>query len=182
MGSESLRIRDISEEDIPLILNYWFNPDNLKYHQRRGTFGEEQLKLFQNQGDVLLEQAKTPQRNRKGTTAIIELNACPIGHIHLNDIRDDEKRRVHFHPWPNSRPNEIFGQAIGLGIQYLSLSIDYFVQTFGVPELIGDVAIENKFANFCMKKAGYSSMGEYKASYLGYEGNYHRYRLWPKLP
>jgi len=86
--------------------------------------------------------------------------------VHLNDIRDDEKLRVHFHPWPNALPSKSFGQAVLFWRQAIPLSMEHFFSTYGINEIIGDVSVNNKIANFCLKRLGHRPVEVVEETYI----------------
>lgn len=171
--------RDITEQDIPLMIDYWFNPDHQRYHEKRGAFGQAQVALLQNQEEIYKGQIETPIKERNYTTIILEKDLRQVAQVHLNDIRDDMTRRIHFHPWFKSLPNKSFGQAVRFWREAIPVSMNYFFSTYPISEIIGDVSVNNKIANFCLKKIGCISREVVQATYLGDEGLYNRYRFFP---
>jgi len=67
-----MRAREITEQDIPFMVNYWFNPDHQSYHEKRGAFGAAQLAWLQGQEEIYRKQIVTPVLERNYTTIILE--------------------------------------------------------------------------------------------------------------
>lgn len=125
------------------------------------------------------KQIATPVSERNYTTIILEKDFRSVAQVHLNDIRDDNKRRIHFHPWFKALPNQSFGQAISFWREALPVSMNYFFSTYGFKEIIGDVSVNNKIANFCLKRLGHLPVDVVEATYIGDTGLYNRYKFYP---
>ena len=170
-----MHVRDITEDDIPYIMDYWFNPANQAFHQKRGPFSDEQKALLVSQPEKLRAQIAIPEQDRNHTTAILEIGGKPVGHVLLNDIRDDHARRVHFHLWRNAATVRGFNHASKIWADAIAASATYFFSRYDMKEIVGDVSVENKIANRLLDRMGYKPVSMIRASYLGYEADYNRY-------
>ena len=172
-----LAIRDIKESDIPLIMDYWFNPKNQEYHSRRGSFGEAQRAALANDAELLLAQTKTPLMSRRSTTAIVEYRGRAIGHVLLNDIHSNEKRRMHFHAWPNTARIQNLGSVLTFLPKIVLVALDYFFQSYDIEYIIGDISAGNEPANYVLARMGFLPEETVEATYLGEMGRYSRYKF-----
>lgn len=174
-----MRVRDITEHDIPLMVDYWFNTNNQRYHEIRGAYGPDQKAFLQSQAELYRKQIAIPAVKRNNTTIILEYNLQAVAQVHLNDIRDEKARRIHFHPWIKAMPNRSFGQTISFWREAGPLSLRHFFSMYQLNEIIGDVSATNKIANFCLNRMGYEPTESVVATYIGAEGLYNRYRFYP---
>lgn len=158
------------------MLDYWLNPANLPYHKKRGT--DPKLWLDAEKETQYFNQlVDTPLLDRRGGAAVPVLNDKAIGHVLLNDWQDDGKRRLHFHMWRHLVTHETLGGSIKLAQKIIRLSVEYFLATYPVTDIIGDVAVSNRPANHVLKSMGMTPSETLQASYLGEMQPYYRYRF-----
>ena len=156
-------------------MDYWLNPANESFHQKRGPFSDAQKQLLVSQPEKILAQIRIPEKDRMHTTAILEVHGRAIGHLVLNDIRDEAKRRIHFHLWRKTGINHGLNHAAKMWDEVICLAKDYFSLKYGLAEIIGDVSTKNKIANYVLAKLGYAPTETVMESYLGYEAAYNRF-------
>lgn len=172
-----ITFRDPTESDIDAIMDYWFNPSNLDYHNSRGGISEDGWNLLRAQPERLRANAALPVSERKNTTAIILLDGQAIGHALINAIHDPEEQRLHFHMWRRQLPLKGLGTTVALFRGLVPALVDHFLQTYGVPHLIGEVAVGNRLANYTLQRLGYTPVDTVMARHLGDSAEYNRYRF-----
>lgn len=172
-----ITFRDPTESDIDAIMDYWFNPLNLDYHNSRGGIDEAGWDLLRAQPERLRANTALPIAERKNTTAIILVDGRAIGHTLVNAIREPEKQRLHFHLWRHQMTLGGLGTTVSLFRYLVPAIVAHFTQVYDMPYVTGDVAVTNRPANFILQRLGYMPAETVLASYLGDTQEYNRYRF-----
>lgn len=171
-----IEVQDLTENDIPMIMDYWFHPDNQDYHEKRGLdLHSEGAEILKQQPAILKKQIQIPVKDRKSTTAIIVLDGKKVGHVLLNNIQDEQSRRMHFHMWRHHLPKQNLGATTIILKQLIQESLKYFFQEFNLSNITGDISQSNKVALYVLSRAGFEPLTSVQASYLGQEGFYKRF-------
>lgn len=173
MAGGTITLRGVGKEDIPDILDYWFNPANRDYHMKRGSDPATFLSA-EREAAAYARTAETPLAERSSTTSVVLLDGKPIGHVLLNHFNDPEKCRMHFHVWRHRMPA---GDALPLISRIARESVRHFFETLPVQQITGDIAVANKPANFVLKRLGFTPSETLMCSYLGDSQLYNRYKF-----
>ena len=153
MKKMSLAVRELTEEDIPPLIEYWVNatPDFL------AGMGADinNIPPREEWEKMLREQISQPYREKKSYCIIWLLDDEPIGHSNVNKIRFGEEAYMHLHLWNNDTRQQ------GLGTQFVKLTIPLFFEMLKLRQLFCEPYALNPAPNRILEKTGFRFVKEY---------------------
>ncbi len=148
-----LTVREIKEEDIPYICEYWMGATS----EHLLGMGADPAKIpsrevFQN---MLENQLKTPYPKKQGYCIIWELDGQAVGHCNTNKIIFGQEAYMHLHLWNSPHRRK------GMGEQLVRKSLFYFFKNLEIKVLYCEPYALNPAPNKTLKKVGFKFVKEY---------------------
>jgi RimJ/RimL family protein N-acetyltransferase len=148
-----LAVREIREEDIEPISNYWLTSSPV-FMQSMGVDlsklpGKEQWK------EMLQEQISQSYEQKKSYCIIWELDGKAIGHSNINKIVFGKEAYMHLHIWSEKY------RKLSLGLPFIKLTIPCFFEKYKLQNLYCEPYALNPAPNKTLAKAGFEFVKEY---------------------
>ncbi len=148
-----LSVREISDQDIPLLVSYWLesNPDHLV------SMGVDLAKLpsEENISNYLKKQNQLPINEKQSYALIWLLNNVPVGHCNVNQIKFGEQSYMHLHLWQGKH------RLKGMGSQFVKLSIPLFFEKLQLKTLFCEPYALNPAPSKTLKQIGFEFVKEH---------------------
>jgi RimJ/RimL family protein N-acetyltransferase len=106
--------------------------------------------------DILQSNFSLPIHEKKFFYVIWLLDNQPIGHSNVNKIVPSEEAYMHLHLWQKSVRKK------GLGIEFLTLTIPIFFETFSLKRLYCEPLAANVAPNKALDKLGFDFVKSYE--------------------
>ena len=153
MNETNLSVREIQEQDIESLSNYWFNADN----DFLITMGVDLAKMRTRSEweAMLMEQINSTVENKKSYCVIWLLNNKTVGHSNINKIKIGEEAYMHLHLWNSDSRKK------GLGIEFIKLTLPYFFEKFKLQNLFCEPYALNPAPNKAIEKVGFEFVKKY---------------------
>jgi RimJ/RimL family protein N-acetyltransferase len=158
-----LSAREMQENDIALITNYWLSAEPL-YLKGMGVDlnkmpNKEQWK------SILTEQLNQTYIDKKAYCTIWEMDGNPIGHCNVNKIIFGQEAFMHLHLWHREK------RIKGMGVELVKKSLPYFFNNLQLKTLYCEPYALNPAPNKTLPKAGFEFLKEYVTvpGYLNFE-------------
>ena len=153
MSDRALSVREILEEDIPLITQYWLGSDNAFLT----GMGVDLAKIPSKEDWYIMLKAQLNQRyeEKKSYCIIWILNEKPIGHSNINKIVFGEEAYMHLHIWDADARKK------GVGTELIKLTLPYFFENCKLRQLYCEPYALNTAPNKTLEKAGFVFVKEY---------------------
>lgn len=153
MTEPNLSVRELQEQDIPLIVDYWLHSDP-EHLQRMGVDLTKIPTADQLQAN-LLTQLNRPIEQKMAYCIIWLLDDKPIGHCNTNPTRFGEEAFMHLHIWQNQ------GRQKGIGTQLVKLTLPWFFNKLQLKKLYCQPYALNPAPNRTLEKLGFKFVKEY---------------------
>ncbi|UKJ06498.1 GNAT family N-acetyltransferase [Solitalea lacus] len=154
MNENLLSVREIEQQDVELLVNYWTSaePDYLK------SMGVDLDKMPDQQQLVYLISAQLHHSyNEKQAYCIIWLiDGKPVGHSNVNKIVFGQEASMHLHFWNAENRHK------GAGAQLVKMSLPYFFQNLQLKTLYCEPYSFNQAPNRMLEKVGFRMVKEYQ--------------------
>ncbi|KAA5532143.1 GNAT family N-acetyltransferase [Taibaiella lutea] len=149
----NLSVREIQEQDIPLISDYWVNATSESL-LAMGAIKEmvPDQKYWQ---EALLSQIKSNYAEKQSYCTIWLVDGEPIGHCNVNKIIFGQEAYMHLQLWKADKRQS------GLGTSLVKLSLPYFFQNLQLKTLFCEPYALNPAPNSTLKKLGFDFVKEY---------------------
>jgi len=153
MNIPLLTVREIQEQDIPLITDYWLTADPM-FMQSMGVdltkmpAREEWIAMLTEQLSQLYEQ-------KKSYCIIWETDGKAIGHSNINKIIFGEEAYMHLHIWYADERKR------GLGTSFIKLTLPWFFEKYKLKNLYCEPYALNTAPNKILKNAGFEFLKKY---------------------
>jgi len=167
----TLSVREIQEDDIPLITNYWMSADNIFLEGMGVDVSKMPTKEFWQE---MLEKQLSQSYNEKQSYATIWLaDDGPIGHCNINKIVFGEEAYMHLHLWHTDIRQK------GIGAELVKLSLPYFFENCALKMLYCEPYALNLAPNKTLEKLGFTFEKEYTTTpgFLNFEQPVIRWHL-----
>ena len=153
MHNQILSVRELQNEDIPSIIDYWTKHDAAFYE----SMGVDVNKLPQPEqlSAMLSAQISTPVEDKKAYCIIWLCNGQAIGHCNLNPVRFGEEAHMHLHMWQVDTRNK------GMGTTLLKLTLPYFFNKLKLEKLYCQPYALNDAPNKTLQRVGFKFEKEY---------------------
>ena len=149
----NLSVREIQEQDIPLLVAYWTTaePDFLK------GMGVDLAKMpsANDFTAMLMNQLHTAIELKRSFCMIWELEGKPVGHSNTNPTTFGEEATMHLHIW---KPQH---RAAGMGLAFVKLTVPQFFEKLRLKTLFCEPYALNPAPNRTLEKAGFEFVKEY---------------------
>jgi hypothetical protein len=171
---DGVGVRDFSLTDIEPMLDYWLAPENRAYHLLRGTDPAVWIDP-ERERRALGAVVETPPPERRHSAAVVTRHGQAVGHVLLNDVQDDVRRRLHFHMWRRKIERTSLTDTLRLTKIMARCALRHFFEAHAIDTIIGDIAVSNRPANFALRSMGIKPFATVEEEYLGIRQPYHRY-------
>lgn len=151
--SESLTVREITENDIPLITDYWLSSD--PSFMRSMGVDLEKIPAKETWREMLMEQLSQSYENKKSYCIIWQVHEKPIGHSNINKIIFGEEAYMHLHIWYPE------GRRKGLGTSFIKMTIPWFFEKYKLKNLYCEPYALNPTPVKTLEKTGFEFLKEY---------------------
>jgi RimJ/RimL family protein N-acetyltransferase len=150
-----LSVREITEQDIELLADYWFTADDAFLL----GMGVDLAKMPTREAFTkrLGEQIGTPYKERKAYCIIWLLEGKPLGHNNVNEIVFGQKAHVHLHMWKADVRQK------GLGPQFMKMALPFYFENLKLKVLYCEPSATNPAPNKALPKVGFEFVKEYKS-------------------
>lgn len=153
MQENILSVREFTEDDIPLIINYWQNASADYLNSMGATI--EKLPSKEAWEKMLLEQIQLPYKEKKSYCIVWLIDAIPIGHCNVNKIIFGEEAFMHLHVWQQEKRKK------GNGVQLVKMSLPYFFNNLHLKKLYCEPYVLNDAPNKTLQHVGFTFTKEY---------------------
>jgi RimJ/RimL family protein N-acetyltransferase len=148
-----LSVREMNENDIPLIVSYWLDADPL--HLQGMGVDLEKLPPRQNLMQILEQQLQLPLDEKRSYCIIWEYEGSPVGHCNTNPTAYGEAAYMHLHIWDTDKRKK------GMGFSFLKKTIPLFFERLKLLNLYSEPFALNPAPNHALKKYGFELEKEY---------------------
>lgn len=153
LDTPTLSVREIQQNDIPLIIEYWLNAEPA-YLQGMGVDLDKMLSHEQWQS-MLEEQLGLPHEQKKSYCMIWEVDGQPVGHCNVNRIVFGEEAFMHLHIWYAAI------RSMRLGTELIKMTLPYFFKNLQLKKICCEPYALNPSPNKALAKAGFEFVNEY---------------------
>ena len=171
MDNNDLAVREMTLEDVPLILDYWYNssPEYLK------SMGADIHKMPERSGfeKMLQHQLALPYYEKQGYVIVWLDQKLPCGHSHVNKIIYQEEAYMHLHLWDSPKRRK------GLGVKFLKKTIPYYFENLQLENLFCEPYAFNPAPNKTLPKLGFEFLKQYKTTpgSINFEQEVRKYQM-----
>ena len=148
-----LSARELEENDIPLIADYWTTASK-EYLLAMGA-EIEKLPPRDYWFTALAQQLADDYNQKKAYATIWQIEGQPIGHCNLFPIYYGNEAGMHLHIW---KPEH---RKLGYGAQLVKLSLPLFFRNMRLKTIICEPYALNDGPNKTLEKAGFEFIKEY---------------------
>jgi RimJ/RimL family protein N-acetyltransferase len=153
MNAVSFSVRELHEDDVDLIANYWSeaDPDYLT------GLGVDLNKLPSRDDflEILTDQLKLPLKLRQSYCTIWQEDNQAIGHCNVNKLVFGQEAYMHLHLW---RPEQRYH---GLGVSLVRQSLKVFFGRLELQDLYCEPYALNPAPNAVLAKVGFIFAKQY---------------------
>jgi RimJ/RimL family protein N-acetyltransferase len=153
MHSEKLSVREIQEEDIEFLINYWLNADQTFLE----NMGVDVSKMPTKEGweQMLSQQLRRSYKEKKSYCIIWQVNGKAVGHSNVNKIIFGQEAFMHLHLWEKDLRKS------GLGTSLVKMTLPYFFNHLNLKILYCEPHALNAAPNNTLKKVGFEFVKEH---------------------
>jgi RimJ/RimL family protein N-acetyltransferase len=171
MGNSELSVREITESDIPLIINYWITAEP-SYLIGMGVDLEKMPTSIEWQ-TMLHQQILLPYSEKKSYCLIWIYNNNPVGHSNVNKIVFGDHAYIHLHMWQSTFRKK------GMGINFIFKCLPYFFQNLQLKTIYCEPYALNPAPNNLLKKLGFVFVKNYITTpgFLNFEQSVNLWKL-----
>ncbi len=146
-------VREIQENDIALIADYWLNSDP----DFMVGMGVDLDKLPSREGltNMLMNQLALPYEKKGALALIWEVDGQAVGHCNVNEIVFGEHAKMHLHLWSSSKRRQ------GIGTELVKQSIPLFFKLLHLKTLFCEPYALNSAPNRVLEKVGFEFVKRY---------------------
>ncbi|MBL7923268.1 MAG: GNAT family N-acetyltransferase [Bacteroidia bacterium] len=148
-----LAVREITLEDIPDLLGYWFNAP-APYLESMGV-DTGKMPLKDEFRSMLLSQLQAPYEEKKSYALIWLLEGKAVGHSNINTIAFGEQAHMHLHLW------EMNHRRRGLGPSFIRLSLPWYFRNYRLKRILCEPYARNAAPSLALERAGFTFVKEY---------------------
>ncbi|NNK81080.1 MAG: GNAT family N-acetyltransferase [Flavobacteriales bacterium] len=148
-----LEIRELTEHDIPQLLDYWFNssPHDLN---KMGA-DPDKIPSRETLSSMLKNSLNSPIEERSSYCLIWYLEDEPIGHCNTNPTTFGEEAYMHLHLWNPSQRRK------GIGSKAVNLCAEEFFNKLKLKRLYSQPKSDNRAPNKVLEKTGFQLVKNY---------------------
>lgn len=166
-----LSVREIKNEDIDLIADYWLNaePDFLT------GMGVDLQKLPTRRDlqKMLSQQIETPYQKKNSYALIWLTNGRPVGHSNVNEIEYGNQAKLHLHLWKSDLRQK------GMGSELLAKTLPFYFDRLNLQVIWCEPYAKNPAPNRTLARAGFEFEKKYVTTpgSLNFEQEVNRWKL-----
>lgn len=154
INAKALSVREIQNEDISHIINYWLRADD-HYLQAMGVDleklpSEQEWRLF------LTKQLALPIQEKQSYCIIWLLDGKAIGHSNINKIIYEKEAYMHLHIWEEEIRKK------GLGVSWIKKTVPIFFYKYKLEDLFCEPYALNPAPNKSLGRAGFKFVKSYR--------------------
>jgi len=171
MPEEKLSVREIRQEDIELIINYWLNADKTFLENMGVDVSKMPTKeVWEN---MLSQQLHQSYHEKKSYCIIWEVDEKPVGHCNINKIIFGREAFMHLHLWKKDIRKS------GLGTELVKMTLPYFFNNVNLKILYCEPYSLNPAPNNTLKKVGFEFVKENRTTpgFLNFEQKVNLWKL-----
>ena len=169
MNNDLLSVRPALLDDYKSIVDYFLKADEAFLV----GMGIDLLKLPAR--DTWLQMLKAdfylPLEEKQFFYMIWLADDMPVGHCNINKIVYHQEAHLHLHLWQTQL------RVKGLGVQFLTLSLPYFFEMFGLKKLYCEPMAANATPNRTLQKVGFEFIKSYDTT-PGWINQYQTVNRW----
>lgn len=171
MRSSNLSVRPITEQDIPLIIDYWLTATEA--HLRSMGADPQKIPSREEWNAMLNAQLAAALPDKKAYAIIMLADNEPVGHCNINNISFGEEAHMHLHVWQSNR------RKTGIGLGCVQMAIPLFFEAFNLKRLICEPYALNPAPNKTLGKLGFILTGQYRGipGAVSFEQDVNRWEL-----
>ena len=153
MNNNILSVRELTESDIPFLINYRLSADA----DFLAGMGADIAKLPARQDwEKMLAKQLTQSYKEKESYCIIWLsNNEPVGHSNVNKIKFGEEAYMHLHLWKADKRQK------GIGARFVKMTLPYFFDNLLLKKLYCEPYALNPAPNKTVEKIGFTFIKEH---------------------
>lgn len=176
MSCDNIRIRPMTEADLPLVINYWQS----RTHEQLLKMGVDQQKLEEVNLPVFLqEQLALPLESKQSYWLIwllvneINNEETPIGHSNVGKLQVGKEAYMHLHLWDTHLRQK------GLGQELVKASLKHYFQILQLEILYCEPNALNEAPNKTLQKVGFEFVKNYVTipGFINFEQPINRYEM-----
>jgi RimJ/RimL family protein N-acetyltransferase len=152
MPEEKLSVREIQQEDIELIINYWLYADKT-YLENMGV-DVNKMPTKEVWKNMLLQQLSQSYHEKKSYCIIWQVDGKAVGHSNVNKIIFGQEAFMHLHLWEKDIRKS------GLGTELVKMTLPYFFNNMNLKILYCEPYSLNPAPNNALKKVGFEFVKE----------------------
>jgi len=148
-----LSVRELREEDIPLLLHYWFTASDAFLQ----GMGVDLAKMPARDAfeQMLMQHLHTPITARKSYCLVWLADGKPVGHSNTNPTTYGAEGKMHLHLWQSAERQK------GMGTAFIRLCLPQYFQRLQLQTLWCEPYALNPAPNHTMARVGFELVKEY---------------------
>jgi len=152
MPGEKLSVREIQQEDIELIINYWLNAD--KTFLKNMGVDLSKMPTKESWVNMLSQQLGQSYHEKKSYCIIWQVDGKAAGHSNVNKIIFGQEAFMHLHLWKKDIRKS------GLGTELVKMTLPYFFNNMNLKILYCEPYSLNPAPNKTLTKVGFEFVKE----------------------
>jgi RimJ/RimL family protein N-acetyltransferase len=148
-----LSVREIQEEDIESIIDYWLNTEPA-FLTGMGV-DLKKMPTAEQWKEMLNEQINQPYQEKKSYCTIWFVEGKAIGHCNVNKIIFGQEAFMHLHIWKNEYRQK------GIGTDMVKLSLPWFFKNLNLEKIYCEPYALNPGPNKTLGKLGFEFVKTY---------------------
>jgi RimJ/RimL family protein N-acetyltransferase len=153
MPGNILSVREIRQQDIEPITQYWLGSD-AAFLEAMGV-DIKKIPASNEWREMLMEQLSQSIEEKRSYCIIWEVDGKPVGHSNINKITFGEEAYMHLHIWNTEIRKKGFGSA------FIKLTLPWFFEKFRLKKLYCEPYALNPAPNKTLEKTGFEFVKEY---------------------
>ncbi len=153
MNKNLLSLRELTEADIPLIIDYWLSADAAFLAGMGADIAK--LPARQDWKKMLAKQLCQPYEEKESYCIIWLADDEPVGHSNVNKIKFGEEAYMHLHIWKADKRKK------GIGTALVKMTLPYFFDSLQLKKIYCEPYALNPAPNNTLEKAGFTFVKKY---------------------
>lgn len=153
MSIGELSVREIEEQDIDAITQYWLSADR-EFLMGMGA-DISKLPSKEEWKKMLTDQLSQSLEEKKSYCIIWQVDNKQVGHSNVNKIIFGDEAYMHLHIWSNDVRKK------GLGTTFVKMTLPYFFKNLQLKKLYCEPYALNPAPNNTLQKTGFVFVKEY---------------------
>ncbi len=153
MYLNNLSVREITETDIPLIIDYWLGADGVFLAGMGADI--HKIPTREEWRQMLTAQLSQSYEEKKSYCIIWLVNEVPVGHSNVNKIIIGEEACMHLHMWHSDNRQK------GIGTTLVKMTLPYFFDNLQLKKLYCEPYALNPAPNKTIEKVGFTFIKEH---------------------